>query len=63
MKYNILKIFFLFFILTSKSFALVSVDITRGNLDPLPVAISNFYYDVNIDGNLKKQILKRRYQN
>ena len=60
MKYNILKIFFLFFILTSKSFALVSVDITRGNLDPLPVAISNFYFDVNIDGNLKKTNIENK---
>jgi hypothetical protein len=38
MKYKIFKIVALFFILTTKSFALVSVDITRGNLDPLPIA-------------------------
>ena len=60
MKYNILKIFFLFFLITSKSFALVSVDITRGNLDPLPVAISNFYFDANIDDNLKKTNIENK---
>jgi len=45
MKYKIFTIFALFFILSTKSFALVSVDITRGNLDPLPTAISDFYLD------------------
>jgi len=39
MKYKIFTILVLFFILSTKSFALVSVDITRGNLDPLPTAI------------------------
>ena len=28
------------FIFPSKSFALITVDITRGNLNPLPVAVS-----------------------
>ncbi len=60
MKNCIYKIVFLFFLITSKSFALVSVDITRGNLDPLPVAISNFYFDVNIDNNLKKTNIENK---
>ena len=41
----------LFFI--SKSFALIEVDITRGNLDPLPIAISPLHVDIkseNYDG-------------
>ena len=34
----------IFFI--NKSFALIEVDITRGNLDPLPIAISPLHVDV-----------------
>jgi len=60
MKNYIYKIVFLFFLITSKSFALVTVDITRGNLDPLPVAISNFYFDINIDSNLKKTNIENK---
>ena len=42
MKKLILVIFYVF-IFNSPSFALVEVDITRGNLDPLPIAISPLY--------------------
>lgn len=48
MKYKIFTILALFFILSTKSFALVSVDITRGNLDPLPTAISDFLFRFKI---------------
>ena len=34
------------FFLLSKSFALIEVDITRGNLDPLPIAISPLHVDI-----------------
>ena len=44
MKKLILVIFYLF-ILNNSSFALVEVDITRGNLDPLPVAVSPLYVE------------------
>ena len=51
----------------TKSFAVVTIDITRGNLEPLPTAISNFYIDnperfsenikkLNLDKNLPKVI-------
>ena len=60
MKYKIFTIFILFFILTSKSFALVSVDITRGNLDPLPTAISDFYLDPKLGDNIKKLQLESK---
>ena len=30
----------------NKSFALIEIDITRGNLDPLPIAISPLYVDI-----------------
>ena len=34
----------LFFLLnTSKSFSLIEVDITRGNLNPLPIAVSPLF--------------------
>ena len=29
-----------------KSFALIEVDITRGNLDPLPIAVSPLHVDI-----------------
>ena len=40
--------FFLLFniLLLSKSFALIEVDITRGNLDPLPIAVSPLHVDI-----------------
>ena len=60
MKYKIFTIFALFFILTVKSFALVSVDITRGNLDPLPTAISDFYLDSKLNDNIKKLQLESK---
>ena len=60
MRYKIFKIFVLFFILTTKSFALVSVDITRGNLDPLPTAISDFYLDSKLGDNIKNLKLETK---
>ena len=43
---KILIILVLSFIFISKSFALIEVDITRGNLDPLPIAISPLHVDI-----------------
>ena len=47
--------------LNNKTFALVEVDITRGNLDPLPIAISPLYIepgsqDVKYDNNVIKNV-------
>ena len=42
------KLYFTFFSIlffTHASFAVVKIDITRGNLEPLPIAISKFYMD------------------
>ena len=41
-------IFFIFLnlIITEKTFALIEIDITRGNLDPLPIAISPLHVDI-----------------
>ena len=51
------KFLFIFSILNiltlSKSFALIEIDITRGNLDPLPIAVSPLHVDIkseNIEG-------------
>ena len=60
MKYKIFKILLLFLFITNKSFAVVSVDITRGNLDPLPIAISDFYLDSKLSDNIKKLQLESK---
>ncbi len=38
-------LFIIFFIFNSYSYALIKVDITRGNLDPLPIAVSPLHVD------------------
>jgi TolB protein len=43
---NFILIILLNFILINKSYALIEVDITRGNLDPLPIAVSPLHVDV-----------------
>ena len=35
------------FLFLNKSFALIKVDITRGNLDPLPIAVSPLHVDIS----------------
>ncbi|MDA7829076.1 Tol-Pal system protein TolB, partial [bacterium] len=44
---KLFAIFLLNFFLINKSFALIEVDITRGNLDPLPIAVSPLHVDIN----------------
>ena len=53
------KIFYLFFLIffPLKSFALIEVDITRGNLNPLPIAVS----PLSIDENSRKNFEKEKY--
>ena len=53
--------FFCLFLFNSYSSALVEVDITRGNLDPLPIAVSPLYIepgskDIKQDGKVIKNI-------
>ena len=43
---KILLTFLFYFIFLIKSFALIEVDITRGNLDTLPIAVSPLHVDV-----------------
>ena len=60
-------LFLLITFFTTKAFSIVKIDITRGNLEPLPTAISNFYIDnpekfsekikkLNLDKNLPNVI-------
>ena len=53
-------LFIIFFVITPiKAFALIEVDITRGNLNPLPIAVS----PLSIDKESKQkfeQILKKK---
>ena len=43
-KILVISLFYLFIL--NKSYALIEVDITRGNLDPLPIAVSPLHVDV-----------------
>ena len=54
------RIFFIFFILVFplNSWALIEVDITRGNLNPLPVAVSPMSIDENSRKNFEKILNK-----
>ena len=61
MKYinNFLISFLIIFLLPIKSFGLIEVDITRGNLNPLPLAVS----PLSIDENSRKSfetLLKKK---
>ena len=44
---KIILIFFMIAINLNNANALIKVDITRGNLDPLPIAISPLHVDKN----------------
>ncbi len=43
---KIILIFIFNVFLVNNSFALIEIDITRGNLDPLPIAVSPLHVDV-----------------
>ena len=55
-KYIKLIIIFVIFLIPSKSYSLIEVDITRGNLNPLPVAVSPIFSDKNSKEELKKEL-------
>ena len=54
----LLRLLLLLFILPIKAQALIEVDITRGNLSPLPMAVSPLSIDENSKSNFKN-ILKK----
>ena len=49
-------IFLLFIIIPTRSFSLIEVDITRGNLNPLPVAVSPLSSDQKTKSALEKEL-------
>ena len=44
-------IFFFNLLFLNKSYSLIEVDITRGNLDPLPIAVSPLHVDIKSDSH------------
>ena len=42
---KIIILLFTFFVVSSHANALIKVDITRGNLDPLPIAVSPLHVE------------------
>ena len=59
MNERILFINFIFVNTYSKAFALIEVDITRGNLNPLPIAVSPLSIDENSRKNFEKIFKKK----
>ena len=49
-------VFLLFITIPTKSLALIEVDITRGNLNPLPVAVSPLSSDKKARSSLEKEL-------
>ena len=43
---KIFLVFIIYFISLNSSYSLIEVDITRGNLDPLPIAVSPLHVDI-----------------
>ena len=55
-------LFIIFFIVSPfKVFALIEVDITRGNLNPLPIAVSPLSLDEESKKELNKILKKDQY--
>ncbi len=49
-------LFFVFLLKPTFSFSLVEIDITRGNLDPLPISVSPFFADNISNEKIKKEL-------
>ena len=55
----LLRYLLLLLLLPVTSFALIEVDITRGNLNPLPIAVSPLSIDENSKKNFEKKLKKK----
>ena len=53
-------LFILLFIIPVKALALIEVDITRGNLNPLPIAVSPLSIDMNSKQSFEKILKKKK---
>jgi TolB protein len=51
--------FLIYLIFINKSYSLIEIDITRGNLDPLPIAVSPLHVDIKSE-NYKELKSKSR---
>ena len=52
----------LILLIPTNSFALIEVDITRGNLNPLPIAVSPLSIDNESKQNFQKILKKKKYR-
>ena len=52
----LLILIFCFFLKPGISYSLVEIDITRGNLDPLPISVSPFFTDKISEEKIKKNL-------
>ena len=52
--------FIIFFLLSAKAYSLIEIDITRGNLDPLPIAVSPLFQD---DSSKRNSINELKIEN
>ena len=57
----LIKIILLIIIIPSKSFGFIEIDITRGNLNPLPIAVSPLSIDENSRQNFERILKKKKY--
>ena len=55
-----LIIFFLIFIVPTNALGLIEVDITRGNLNPLPIAVSPLSIDDESKKSFEKTLKKKK---
>ena len=55
-KFNNIILLFLFIFLPTKAYSLIEVDITRGNLNPLPIAVSPLSTDKETISSLNKEL-------
>ena len=58
-KFNYLILSFILFLLPTKVYSLIEVDITRGNLNPLPVAVSPLSIDEKSKKSFKELLKKK----
>ena len=54
-------VLFLFLVIPIKTQALIEVDITRGNLNPLPIAVSPLSIDEASKQNFDKLLKKKQH--
>ena len=59
---NLLRILTILLLVQFKAYALIEVDITRGNLSPLPIAVSPLSSDKDSLAKFEKILKKKRFR-